>query len=115
GPDHASASGVDPRPGAERAPRLARHLATLGERLHQGQLDLEPAREARLLGPEPAHLRAGVAVNHFWGPVRCSRAPRAALLRWPQTPSPGSAQPRPGSLRRPPPRSRAPPAPPRPC
>src|SRR5207245_587341 len=35
----------------------------------------------------------------------------AALLRWPQTPPPGSAQPRSGSLRRPAPCSRAPRAP----
>src|SRR5262249_58122339 len=55
---------VDARPLAERPRRRGGHLAALGEDVDQRELDVEPAREARLLRPEPAHLPARVARDH---------------------------------------------------
>ncbi len=62
GLDRPHARDVDAHLGTERARRLGRHLAPLGEHVDQRQLDLEPAREARFLGPDPPHLGPGVAV-----------------------------------------------------
>ncbi len=61
GLDRLHARDVDAHLGPQRARGLDRYLAPLGEHVDQRQLDLEPAREAGLLGPEPAHLGAGVA------------------------------------------------------
>ncbi len=41
-----------------------RHDALLGERVHHGQLDLQPGVELAPLGPHHAHLGAGVALDH---------------------------------------------------
>ena len=49
---------------ANRLDRLARHDAGLGPALQRGQLDLQPARQPRLVRPDRRHGRAGVARNH---------------------------------------------------
>jgi hypothetical protein len=43
---------------------LRRDDPPLGEHLGGGDLDLEPGREPVLVGPDPGHLRAGVARDH---------------------------------------------------
>ena len=63
-------------PGSRAPPRPAPRRARRAPR--SARLDLEPVREARLLRPERAHRGARVPVDHFWGPLRCSRASRAA-------------------------------------
>src|SRR5207237_7585058 len=79
GLDRLHASDVDPGVLAERACRSCRYLAALGEHLDDRELDLEPAAEAGLLGPEPAHLGPGVAVDHF-------RSSRPSVLPKPPLP-----------------------------
>src|SRR5207253_11236170 len=97
GLDRPHARDVDAHLGTERARRLGRHLAPLGEHVDQRQLDLEPAREARFLGPEPPHLGPGVAVNHVGGPrAMLARSAGCASPIAPLTPPParGPAAPR---------------------
>ena len=51
-------------PLANRLDRLARHDAGLRPALQCGELDLQPARQPRLVRPDRRHGRAGVARNH---------------------------------------------------
>ena len=50
---------------ANRVDRLARHDAGLRPALQRGELDLQPARQPRLVRPDRRHGRAGVARNHL--------------------------------------------------
>src|SRR5688572_29366640 len=52
-----------------------------GERVHDGELDLEPVVELALLGPNRAHLGARVPLDH----TSMIRAARIAALRAPFT------------------------------
>ena len=65
---------------ADRRGVLRGHDALLGQRVHHGQLDLEPGVELALLGPHGAHLGAGVALDHALG-VEDPRGQHGRVLR----------------------------------
>ena len=52
------------RPDADRGDRFCGHRPEVRPPVERGQLDLEPARELRLLRPDPRHRRTGVASDH---------------------------------------------------
>ena len=66
---------VDARALAQAAGRLGRRLAPLGQHVDERQLDVEPALQAGLLGPEAAHGGTRVAVDHRRA-GRCCRSRR---------------------------------------
>ena len=50
---------------ADRGHVVGRHRADLGPAVECGELHFEPARELALLRPDPGHLRAAVAGDHY--------------------------------------------------
>src|SRR5262249_11152285 len=64
GLDLLHARDVHPRVTPQRAGRVGRYLALRRQLVDECQLDVEPAPEPRLFGPDPRHLRARVAGDH---------------------------------------------------
>ena len=75
--DRVDARDVEARPLLDGLEGFPRHDPALGQHLGGGDLDLEPGREAVLVGPEPGHLGPGVAGDHARGRAKSITRPKS--------------------------------------